>query len=83
MIYFALWRETGESESNLQRACGEIFAAAEGVGGQAVIEWCPTEQKHQVNVWGTPRGDFELMKRMKKVFDPAGILSPGRFVGGI
>ena len=83
MIYFALWRETGESESNLKRACGEIFAAVEGVGGWALIEWCPTEQKRQVNVWGTPRGDFELMKRMKKVFDPAGILSPGRFVGGI
>jgi len=83
MIYFVLWRGGGEPESGLQPACEEIFAAADAVGGRAVIEWCPTELKREVNVWGPTRGDFELMKRMKKVFDPVGILAPGRFVGGI
>jgi glycolate oxidase FAD binding subunit len=48
-----------------------------------VIEWCPTELKRRVNVWGEPREDFPLMQRLKKVFDPQGILSPGRFVGGL
>ncbi len=82
-IYFALWREAGRSESDLQRASEEIFAAGDAVGARAMIESCPAELKRAVNVWGAPRGDLELMKRVKKVFDPAGILAPGRFVGGI
>jgi len=48
-----------------------------------VIEWCPTKLKSQVNVWGPARDDLMLMQRLKKAFDPQGILSPGRFVGGI
>jgi len=48
-----------------------------------VIEWCPAELKREVNVWGAAQGDLELMRKMKMVFDPRGILAPGRFVGGI
>jgi FAD/FMN-containing dehydrogenase len=36
-----------------------------------------------LQVWGIGRGDFEQMRKLKKVFDPPGILAPGRFVGGI
>jgi FAD/FMN-containing dehydrogenase len=36
-----------------------------------------------LKVWGLPRADFAQMLKLKKVFDPAGVLSPGRFVGGI
>jgi len=53
------------------------------IGGRPTIEWCPTELKRQVNVWGPARDDLILMQRLKKAFDPQGILSPGRFVGGI
>jgi len=34
-------------------------------------------------VWGRKRGDFELFEKLKKAFDPRGVLSPGRFVGGL
>ena len=83
MVYFALWPEAGSEGDSLRRACEEIFTAAEEAGARAVIEWCPAELKREVNVWGAARDDFELMQRMKKVFDPEGILSPGRFGGGI
>jgi glycolate oxidase FAD binding subunit len=75
-----------QNEDTLRRlapACNEMFAAAAAAGARAVIEWCPTELKRRVNVWGEPREDFPLMQRLKKVFDPQGILSPGRFVGGL
>jgi glycolate oxidase FAD binding subunit len=60
-----------------------VFAAAAASGARATIEWCPTELKRRVNIWGEPREDFPLMQKLKKVFDPQGILSAGRFVGGL
>lgn len=53
------------------------------IGGRPMIEWCPTALKREVSVWGPPRDDLVLMQRLKKVFDPHGILCPGRFVGGV
>jgi glycolate oxidase FAD binding subunit len=57
--------------------------ASTEINGRAVIECCPAELKQQVNVWGPARDDLTLMQRLKKAFDPQGILSPGRFIGGI
>ena len=34
-------------------------------------------------VWGAPRADFALMKKLKGAYDGANVCSPGRFVGGI
>ncbi len=38
---------------------------------------------HSVDSWGDPPPAIELMRAIKKEFDPARILNPGRFVGGI
>jgi glycolate oxidase FAD binding subunit len=35
------------------------------------------------DVWGPPRADLHLMEALKQEYDPAGVLSPGRFLGGI
>lgn len=72
-----------EAASARLAACASALLEYGQRVGTAMIEWCPTELKRKVNVWGTPRGDFELMRRVKKVFDPDGILSPGRHLGGI
>ena len=52
-------------------------------GGSAVIEHCPLSLKKQIDVWGGHPEGIEIMRRIKHKFDPLGILSPGRFVGGI
>jgi FAD/FMN-containing dehydrogenase len=52
-------------------------------GGALVIERAPVELKQAADVWGEPRGDFALMRRLKEQFDAAGTLCPGRFLDGI
>jgi glycolate oxidase FAD binding subunit len=51
--------------------------------GNLVVESCPRELKEKVSVWGEPRSDYSVMRRLKETVDPAGVLNPGRFVGGI
>ena len=52
-------------------------------GASLVVHQAAPEVKEAVDVWG-PAGDAAgLMRRVKRQFDPEGVLSPGRFVGGI
>ncbi len=59
----------------------KLREAANGFGGVVTIEQCPTVLKTVVDVWGPPGDDFEVMRKLKRAWDPKGILSPGRFVG--
>ena len=54
-----------------------------GSGGHALLEWAPLAIKEQVAVWDVPGPSVRIMKRIKEQLDPRGILTPGRFVGGI
>jgi glycolate oxidase FAD binding subunit len=52
-------------------------------GATLVVQQATPAVKAAVDVWG-PAGDaVGLMRRIKRQFDPEGVLSPGRFVGGI
>jgi len=51
--------------------------------GSLIIEDIDPELKDRVDVWGHVGNSFPLMKRLKEMLDPQGILNPGRFVGGI
>jgi glycolate oxidase FAD binding subunit len=52
-------------------------------GGTLVIAEAPPALKRAVDAWGPPGDAIELMRRVKRQFDPDRVLSPGRFVGGI
>jgi glycolate oxidase FAD binding subunit len=58
-------------------------AALERLGGSLVLEAAPPEIRDRVDVWGSPPSSIAVMRALKERFDPAGRLSPGRFVGGI
>ena len=51
--------------------------------GNLVIESSPSLVKKKVDPWGKSRSDAPMMRRIKRQIDPAGILNPGRYVGGI
>lgn len=85
VMYVALLPDALNDETRMRvsRASSLIQDACEKVGGHATNPWCPSDWKAQLKVWGTERGDLPLMRKLKSVFDPQGILSPGRFVGGL
>ena len=62
---------------------GKFTAEAVKQEGNLVVESCPSELKAKISVWGQPRTDVVVMRRLKEKMDPFGVLNPGRFVGGI
>lgn len=52
-------------------------------GGNVVLQRAPVELKRRVGVWGPPSDSIGLTRRVKEKFDSRGVLSPGRFLGGI
>jgi glycolate oxidase FAD binding subunit len=51
--------------------------------GNLVVESSPFSIKKKIDVWGKSRSDYQIMRRIKKQVDPADVLNPGRFLGGI
>jgi glycolate oxidase FAD binding subunit len=62
---------------------GAFTAEAVKNDGNLIVEAAPAALKERVCVWGRPQGDTVVMRRLKEQIDPAGVLNPGRFVGGI
>ncbi len=52
-------------------------------GAIPMIERCPLELKNMLSIWPPAGTEQEIAMRLKNVFDPQNILSPGRFRGGI
>lgn len=52
-------------------------------GGWVVFEAMPADLRGKLDTWGFNQPTLSLMRGVKQVFDPQGLLSPGRFIGGI
>ena len=74
---------SAEGASDAATAVAKIRNLAGALAGVLVVEHCRPELKPQLDVWGRPGSDFEIMRKLKAAWDPKGILSPGRFLGGI
>ena len=61
-------------------AVREIRAKVEAAGGTLWMLAAPDDFMRDVGAWGTPPATVEIMRRLKKAFDPNGVLNPGRFV---
>jgi glycolate oxidase FAD binding subunit len=53
------------------------------IDGNLMIQNAPIELKQRLQMWGQEGTDLIAIKRVKARLDPSGIMSPGRFVGGI
>jgi glycolate oxidase FAD binding subunit len=52
-------------------------------GHRGAIEFSPEAKKAHLDLWPNPGSDFEVMVRIKQMFDPAGLLNKGRLYGRI
>jgi glycolate oxidase FAD binding subunit len=52
--------------------------AAAKRGLTAVIEFAPEQQKASLDLWPSPGTDFEMMRKVKQMFDPNRLLNRGR-----
>ena len=59
-------------------AAARFLASSVRRGWKAVIEFAPDEQRSKLDLWPAPGGDFEMMKKIKNMFDPNHLLNRGR-----
>ena len=78
------WDELTDAEpARVTNGLKGIQSAALSLGGGAIVERCPDAVKATLDVWGEQPSGMEIMRRLKRQFDPQNILNPGRFVGGL
>jgi glycolate oxidase FAD binding subunit len=76
-------KEDSEGINTTVTALESLLGHCRRVGGNLVIERAPAGVKRRLKVWGEAGSDFVVMKRVKDQIDPAGVMSPGRFIGGL
>ena len=80
------WPEGGgvpKDDGLLAEAVGTLRKAAGNHSGYLVVESCSPGVKRKADVWGQAGPELAIMRNLKQQFDPQGVLSPGRFVGGL
>jgi glycolate oxidase FAD binding subunit len=75
--------DTIADTAGVERAWLAMRAAARAGGGNVVLEAAPPWAKVARDVFGEPCDEWRLARALKARFDPAGILNPGRYVGGL
>jgi glycolate oxidase FAD binding subunit len=85
VIYVVLLpREKSDAtRASVAKATEQVLMACGTLEGNATVPWCPSEWKGAVKAWGLERPEFSMMAKLKNVFDAPGVLSPGRFMGGL
>ncbi|HXC32414.1 MAG TPA: FAD-binding oxidoreductase [Verrucomicrobiae bacterium] len=88
-IFYAAFlpkKDPSSAPPTMAGVIGDVFATCSEpeLNASAMLEWCLNQLKTSPEVvWGPPRPDFGLMRRVKNSFDPKNVLAPGRFAGGI
>jgi glycolate oxidase FAD binding subunit len=66
-----------------QQAVAAARESARRAGGGWRIESAPLDARREFEVFGETPPAFPVMRALKAAYDPAGVLNPGRFLGGL
>jgi glycolate oxidase FAD binding subunit len=82
VVYLALLPPASPKISSELPSCArELMDLCMRSGAAPMIERGPLEIKKALGIWPPPGTEHEIAQRLKRVFDPQGILSPSRFRG--
>ncbi len=65
------------------RAASDWISSAKPNPWRCAIEMAPLAEKSSLDQWPSPGDDFEMMKNVKRMFDPGNLLNHGRLYGRI
>ena len=89
-VLFLQVRTTDEPTLNVEAASAALGPGLRALQGMlahrwrnAVVHGCPPALKADLPLWGADPPGIDVMRAIKRQFDPAGTLNPGRFVGGL
>jgi glycolate oxidase FAD binding subunit len=71
-----------DDERGAERALAAANEAARRAGGACLVECAPLAARTGREVFGGTASTLALERAVKRRFDPAGLLNPGRFAGG-
>jgi len=77
------WEGEPVDTEALVRELLSLRALCRSKGGHMVVERIAPTVKRGLDVWGYDAPALDLMRKIKREFDPKALLNPGRFVGGI
>jgi len=81
LVYATFSLPDGEDAAALSAAFRCIEDAVAAGAGTVVLEAAPAWAKRGRDVFGDLAGALPLVRRLKRLFDPAGLLNPGRYAG--
>ena len=77
-------RESGNPRADaLTNIIARLRSYVSQLGATAVVQRCPPDLKAHIDVWGDNHPGIDVMRRMKRRYDPNAIMNPGRFAGRI
>jgi glycolate oxidase FAD binding subunit len=79
-VVWVAFRNNGDTIAETVEALRAVVSRS---GGSVVVAEAPETLKPRLDIWGPTTDAFPLMRRLKNQFDPRGLMSPGRFVGGL
>ncbi len=83
LVYARVALDAETDGAGLDRAWRSVRRAGQVGGGHVLLEAAPTWAKPLRDVFGDPTDAWRLARALKARFDPASVLNPGRWAGGI
>jgi glycolate oxidase FAD binding subunit len=79
-LVFSRWATAGAAPAAVAAAVAAVRDELRPLGGYAVVEEAPAALAPALDIWGPPPDGATVMRSLRAAWDPAGILSPGRYV---
>ncbi|MFN0097026.1 MAG: FAD-binding oxidoreductase [Dehalococcoidia bacterium] len=80
----AAWSAPGAPGTvEIARAVDALRAEVTPRGGAVIVDRMPARFRADLDPWGAPPPGFDLMRKLKAAYDPAGRFNAGRYVGGL